>query len=405
MHTPHAPAEQIEALDAFAEATATGTAYAQLRAAREVDAATCCVLDHGLSHRRRALLFEAQTLLAMTDMRFTDAIEFAHESAEAWRAADRHADELAMRMTEVTARIGAAYKDTIAVVPLAAKLEHLLSALEAADPTRRRLVEGILETGFANLTVDRLVPANELFNRALTLSRDDVERTRALGALALCTLQAGNEKHARTLTDEAIALARSTGDDAQLATLLRFVAGIQGASDEVTEALEIAEEAADLAEGLGDVQLASTLRLRGMLRVAGGRHLLGCADMERSIVLLRNSAWQHTIAAEVLTLGQTLVGIGEHARAEQVLRAHAPFLEKTTGDERAEVDILRYSLAVRGGDHARAAAYAESVAGLLAEAHHKDAATMYDAAADAWTVAQESTHARRCREAADKLRT
>ena len=405
MSSSHAPTAQIEALDAFAQATATGTAYAQLLAAREVDAATCCLSDHGLSYRRRALLFEAQTLLAMTDMRFSDAIEFSQESAGSWRGAGKHANELAMQMAEVTAKIGEVHRDTIAVVPLTAKLEHLLAALVSAEPTRRQLVEGTLECGFANLAVDRLTTAGDLFARALQVSGDDIERTRAIGASALCELQAGNERAARALATKAIALARSIDDDLQLATLLRFMAGIHAAADEPTEALEVAEESADLAEKLGEVQYASTLRLRGMLRVANTRTLEGCADMERAIVLLRNSAWTHTIPAEVLTLAQTLVGIGEHAKAEHVLREHAPFLDKTAGDERAEIDVLRYSVAIRGGDHARAGAYAENVGGLLAAAHHKDAATMYDAAADAWTIAKEPTHARRCREAGDRLRT
>ena len=404
MSSSHRSAKQIEALDAFAEASASGTAYAQLRAAREADRASRSGLGDGLSDRQRALLFEAQTLLAMTDMRFGDAEHLAKEAAESWRGAEQHPDELAMRMAAVTARIGAAYRDTIAVLPLAVKLDHLLTALAAAAPTRRRLVEGTVQTGLAHLAVDRVPAARELFARARSLAGDDVELARALAVTALCELQAGNEKGARAAAAQAIALARSTGDHVQLAVLLRFMAGVHGGVQELTEALEMAEEAADIAERVGDVLYASTLRLRGMLRVTSGRVLEGCADLERSIGLLSAGAWTYTIPVEVLTLAQTLVGIGEHARAERLLAEHAEHLASTTGDERAEVDLLRYGVTIRAGDHARAGAYAENVGRLLAAAHHKDAATLYDAAADAWTIAQEPAHARRCRAAADLLR-
>lgn len=400
----HGSTRQLAALESFASATAAGTAYAQLCAAREVDATAAAAGEVALDPRQRALVFEAQTLLALTDMRFATAVRTAQTAAESWRGAGVQANELAMHMAKVTAQIGQVHKDTLSAVPLATKLDHLLTALGAAEPTRRQLVEGHLEAGFAGLAVDRLPAARALFARAATLAGDDIERGRALGASALCELQSGNERRARAQTADAIALARSTGDRAQLATLLVFLAGIRGTAGETAEALETAEEAADVAEALGEVQYASALRLRGMLRVSSGRALPGCVDLERSIALLRDSAWQHTVATEVLALAQTLVGNGEHARAEQVLSEHAGFLDETTGDQRAEIDVLRYSVAVRGGRHAHAAAYAENVADLLAAAHHKDAFIMFEAAADAWTLAQEPAHARRCRDAAHRLR-
>lgn len=400
----HSLSHQIAALEKFGAAIASGTSLAQLRAAQLVDAASCCILEEGLTLRQRALMFEAHTLLAMTDMRFSDAIQFSTDAAEAWRGFDAHANELAMRMAMVTAQIGETHPDTLAIVPLAAKLDHLLTALEAAEPTRRQLVESVLTTGFANLAIDRLEVARAIFERAHQLADDDIERGKAIGARALCAQQAGHDSSARELAAEAIAHARSTGDDVQLATMLRFLAGVHGMANETPEALEVAEEAADLADGLGDVLYASTLRLRGMLRMATGAILVGCADLERSIVLQRHGAWTHTLASEVQLLAKTLIGVGEHAKAERVLRENEPFLERTMGEERAEIDVLRYSVALRNGNHRLAGSYAETVGGILAEAHHKDAAAMFEAAADSFTVAQAPEDARRCRERAATLR-
>lgn len=401
-----APERQLAAIEKFGIALQTGTSFQQLKAAREIDETTCCIIDTGLGARQAALLFEAHAFLATLDMRTSDAEELATQAADRWRDAGEHADELALRMGVVNAQIGELRDATLEVVPLVEKLEHLLTALGAAEPPRRRLIAGMLATGFGQLRIGRYDAARTHFSRAQAICEDDSERARALGASALCELQSGNEQRAIELAERSASLARSTYDRLQLAIMLRMLTGIYGEKpDELTRALELAEETVDAAEELGDVTLAPGVRLRGLLRVAAGQHAEAVVDLERSIRLLRGSAWQHTLPQEVLTLAQVSLASDGPPAAWRVVKEYAVLLDRADGDQRIEIDLFRYAAATAVSQPAAAARFAESTARLMAESHHKDAADIYERAAGAYLQAGDEVGELRCQTLARQVRS
>lgn len=387
---------------AYGVAIETGHLLERLRAARAVQDAEGDA--DALAPKERALLQDAFAHLSANDMRFEDAAALSGRAAESWRAAGEHAHELSSRMDVVSAQISALDSDAIAIAPLADKQDHLLTALRAAAPSPRRLLDAILASGYAALRVHRFDRAREHFAEAQSRARDDADRARVLGASALCELDAGDGDTARVKAAESIRLARSSGDSMQLATMLRFVTGIQGERpDELPSALQAAQEAAELAAELGDVFLASTLRLRGLLRITADDGKGGAEDLERSIRLLRESAWQATLPAEVLTLGQVMIGTGAPDDAARIVREHEDLLARAEGDQRIEVDLLRYQVAVHCSDLRSAATHAESAAERMTDAHHKAASTVWEAAASAWEAAGEAGRARAALERSRRL--
>ncbi|WP_153504476.1 hypothetical protein [Cumulibacter manganitolerans] len=403
MGEPTSTADVHAVVSAYRLAADRGNTGDQLRAARaaqEIGPHDARLLEPPLA----ASLVEARAVVAMIEMRFSAAARLAAAAADAWRDAGEHAREIGLRMARLTAQIAEEH-DAFAVLPMAEKTEHFLTALRAAEPGRRRLVDGLLTTGFAVLRIERFDQARRYFAEALSLASDDGERARALGARAIAELQAGNERRGVRLAEQAAALARSVRDELQLATMLRVLTAVRGADgDRLTEALELAEEAADLAEPLSDVLLASILEVRGRLRVAAGRVDSGITDLQRAIRLQGDSAWQQSLAAEAGALARVLLDVGRVHDAQQVLDRYRAALDDTVDDARIEIDQLRYAVALRGGDHRRAAAYAESVATRMAAAHHKDAAAGYEAAADSWSVAGDEPRARLMRDEAARHR-
>lgn len=389
-----------ELVAAYADATERGTCYDQLLTARELAAydgspETSC---------ERALLHESRLTLASSELRFDTAGHEARLSADAWGEAGEHANELVMRMAQVNAQICELDEATLEIVPLVEKLGHLLTAVRAAGPSPRRLVDALLTAGFSAVRIERLDDARRHFAEAMRVSADDVDRVRALSATALCERTAGNESLARTQITEAAALAREAGDVLALATALRMLTGMLGADPKhAREALALAEETVELSVDLGDVFFASTLRLRGLLRLLGGQAAAGREDLERSILLLRDSAWQHTLPAEVLTLAEQYFGVNERLEAVRVLREYGDLLDRATGDERIAVDVFRYVVAVTQQDFAGAAGYAGSAARLMEQAHHKDTAQLYEAAADAWQAAGDGEQSAQARAAVRRV--
>lgn len=389
------------ALDSFETAIEAGTLIGQLRSAREVTEQAVVRADVELTDRHRALLHEATAHVSSQEMRFADAVDHFRLASEAWRAHGDHANELAARMSTVTAEISALGSDTIAIAPLAQKQEHLLTALRAAQPTPRRLLNGILAAGYAALQVHRFDQAREYFAEAETRAQDDGERARVLGASALCELDAGHGDVAHAKVAESIRLARSNEDTMQLAVMLRFLTGMYGAEpDGLPRALAAAEEAVEAGDELGAVFLASILRLRGLLRIASGDGSSGAADLEKSIRSLRDSPWQHTLPSEVLTLGQVLLSQGAHDEAVRVVQEHGSLLRDTTGDEQIEAHLLQYQVSVHSKDLLSAGRHAQTAAELMSAAHHKAAASVWDVAAAAWRAAGDDERAQRAAEEA-----
>ena len=394
--------ESQHVLTAYAEAKDTGTSYAQFQTAKVV-AALADDLVHDPADR--ALLSDARAALASSDAKFGDAERLAQASADAWQDAGDHAEELAMRIVSLKARIDQRDHDVLEILPLADRLEHLTTALRATNPHPRRLVGASLTSGFARLAAAHLDAADEHFADAAKYAVDDVDRAAATGAKALCAAHRGDSDRARKLAEASLALARSSRDDMQIAMMLRFLIGLHSEPEQLSLALTYAEEATSLAGDLGDVFAASCLRLQGLLRVAAGQVREGCLDLERALNLMRTTAYDDTISQEVSGLLQTLVGCGRHDDAARVAREHADVLDALEGDERAEIDIVRYTMAVRDDDFASAARFAQSAADLMGAAHHKDAAAIYDAAADAWTLAGDVDRSAAARQRAHDLGT
>jgi tetratricopeptide (TPR) repeat protein len=149
-------------------------------------------------------------------------------------------------------------------------LAWMTSALDASsdEPTRQR-AEDLATTANIAIILDRYDEGFRLVDESLACSAaaGELPSPSALRALALAALVQGRSEDARRFAEEAIAVARESGDPYMLAATMAYVSSPLGMSGDDERGVVVADEAVDLARTLGNpTLLAMAVQSAGIIR-------------------------------------------------------------------------------------------------------------------------------------------
>jgi non-specific serine/threonine protein kinase len=180
---------------------------------------------------------------------------------------------------------------------------------------------------------------------------------KAYFAAGFAALGQGDYPEARPFFDEALALARQSGEAKLEAQALQQIGWLVMTAGQHDEARELAGQALELAHGIGDKLVQSgALNILAEVAAEGGDADQANELYEQSLALRRELGDKRLIANSVLTLGRAELTRGDTARAASLLeegRGLARELGDTWSQSLAVVNLGRLSLI--NGDQAEAA--------------------------------------------------
>jgi predicted ATPase/DNA-binding CsgD family transcriptional regulator/DNA-binding XRE family transcriptional regulator len=226
---------------------------------------------------------------------------------------------------------------------------RLAEALERADaaPSSARAAALIWQASFEHHYGDPAT-GRELARAAGVTSRhvgDWARAAEALRQLAFTTEEDGAASR-MALLDEALALARLSGDKAQVAVQLGALAAAAADNREVERARLLAEESDMLARASGYIwsRLTPTIQL-GWLAMADGR--LDDAELHFNMLVNPSAGWGALLApAGILGLGQVNVQRGKLDLARSLYRSLLVDLRESSPESALLADLLVYQAAV-----------------------------------------------------------